>query len=212
MVLCASQVEVSLPKPAAIMIITIKTQDGNRIEHFVLRSSTTVQDIKQRLWEFTNRPPYEQCIIYRGHILDNDWDMNVADITDGATIQLMFHNGSIPSEGHRPPTAKDADKHVPNSIVVHIEDQEEKTLDQYRTTEVNLIYHLKKQIERDKCIPFADQKLFLGDLELQNGRKLKHYKIESGAKLTLRQDKSKPKEPSYERGEATIFIKTLTGS
>ena len=47
--------------------------------------------------------------------------MNVAGITDGATIQLMFHNGSIPSEGHRPPTAKDADKHVLNSVVVQIE-------------------------------------------------------------------------------------------
>lgn len=32
-VLYASQAEVSLPKPAAIMNITIKTQDGNRIEH-----------------------------------------------------------------------------------------------------------------------------------------------------------------------------------
>ncbi|GLA54772.1 hypothetical protein AnigIFM63604_001080 [Aspergillus niger] len=123
----------------------------------------------------------------------------------------MFHNGSIPSEGHRPPTAKDADKHVLNSVVVQIEEQGGKTLGQYRTTEVNLIYHLKKQIERDKSIPFTHQKLFLGDLELQNGRKLKYYKIESGAKLTLRQEKSEPKEPSYERGEATIFIRTLTG-
>ena len=59
-------------------------------------------------------------------------------------------------------------------------------------------------------IPFREQKLFLGHTELENGRKIRYYKIENDTTLRLRGEvPDKPTGPKEE--EETLFVKTLTG-
>lgn len=59
-------------------------------------------------------------------------------------------------------------------------------------------------------IPFRGQKLFLGQTELQNGRKFRYYNIGNDTTLTLRgENLDKPTGPKEE--EETLFVKTLTG-
>lgn len=80
------------------------------------------------------------------------------------------------------------------------------------------MYSLKLKIENElrksqrRTVPFGKQRLLHGQVELQNGRKLRHYKLENGAVLEM-QDKSPPQTAQKDvEGTQTVFVKTLTGS
>ena len=49
------------------------------------------------------RPPYEQCLMSNGRILDDTWTVDVAGLCDGTSIQLMFHDGRVVSKGRPAP-------------------------------------------------------------------------------------------------------------
>ncbi|RYN15546.1 hypothetical protein AA0119_g13166 [Alternaria tenuissima] len=197
------------------MQLNIRLSDGVILNGFTVFDNETIEQLKKRLQPRVCRPPEEQCLIANGRVLDDACTVDVTGLSDGTTVQLMLHDGLVKSKGQSAPVSVAINDE--SSFVVQIKIGDSISHEQ-EVAAGDLVYSLKLKIEHElrksqrRTVPFGKQRLLHGQVELQNGRKLRHYKLENGAVLEM-QDKSPPQTAQKDvEGTQTVFVKTLTGA
>ena len=121
------------------MLLQVRLQDGTVLEDFAVDHDETVEQIKERLWAVGKhslvlmrwkdglrscfialRPPYEQCLIVRGTILDDTWTIDTAGLDDNSVVQLMFHDGRVSSRGRPAPVVATPPRKIRELLTVRI--------------------------------------------------------------------------------------------
>lgn len=71
-------------------------------------------------WFIVLKPPYQQCLIVRGNILDDTLTVDAAGLDDNSVVQLMLHDGRISSKGRPAPVVAPTPRKTRESLTVRI--------------------------------------------------------------------------------------------
>lgn len=162
------------------ILINLKRISGEIVKYF-FRPSTTIQDIKEKLFEYTHLPVEFHTLKFDEKELDDLKTLNDYNITNNSTLNLEFKskNGIIIFIKR------------PTGVIIPLDVSNSET-----------ILNIKILIEKKDCLPIEHQKIKYNGRELNDQETLYENNIQQESIL----EAIFKSDSGYD-----IFIKTLTG-